>query len=109
MADIAKSLRQIGGESLAGGGTFQGTRTYSPPLKPKAPQGAKPPVVGKGRTPASTSGGGSDLVEASFSARTYWPTKTVQSSDGLFVFEVKPVKKVTWQSGATMTLAEPPA
>ena len=106
MGDIAKSLQQIGGAALAGGGTFQGTR---PELTPKTPQGKKPAVVGKGRTPASTSGAGSDLVEGAFSARTYWDTRTVISSDGLFAMEVKPVKKITFQTGATLTLAEPPA
>ena len=106
MGDIAKALRQIGGTDLAGGGIYQGTR---PELPPKAPQGKKPVVVGKGRTPASTSGSGSNLVEGAFSARTYWTTRTVISSDGLFAMEVKPVKKITFQTGATLTLAEPPA
>ena len=106
MGDIAKAVRQIGGADLAGGGTWQGTR---PEFTPRPAQGKKPVVVGKGRTPASSGSGGANLVEAAFSGRTYWATRTVISSDGLFAMEVKPVKKITFQTGATITLAEPPA
>lgn len=107
MADIAKSLRQIGGEPIAGGGTFQGTRTYSPPLKPKPPVGAKPPVVGKGRTPASTSGAGANLVEVSYAARTYWPERTIYSSDGSISMRVRPVKGVVFANGQRLEFKEP--
>lgn len=98
MGDISKALEKIGG-------TDQGTR---PEFVPKAPQGKKPAVVGKGRTPAASGGGGADQIEAAFSGRTYWTTRNVVSSDGLFVFEVKPIKKITFQSGATLQLADPP-
>lgn len=105
MGDLAKAIRSIGGTDLAGGGTYQGTR---PQFVPKPPQGKKPAVVGRGRTPASSGGSGANQIEAAFSARTYWTTRNVVSSDGLFVMEVKPVRKVTFQSGATLELADPP-
>lgn len=98
MGDIHRSLRQI-----------LGAEPRSRELVPKAPQGAKPAVVGKGRTPAASGGGGGDQIEASHAARTYWTTISVPSSDGLFVLEIDPVRKITFQSGATLELANPSA
>jgi hypothetical protein len=79
------------------------------PLIPKPPQGAKPAVVGRGRTPAAGAGGGGDEIEASHAARTYWAPVTITSSDGLFVLELDPVRKITFQSGVTLELADPSA
>ena len=98
MGGIAKAVRKIAG-----------AETQARELVPKAPQGAKPAVVGKGRTPAASGGGGGDQIEASHAARTYWTTISVPSSDGLFVLEVDPVRKITFQSGATLELANPSA
>lgn len=67
-------------------------------LKPLEPRGA---LAGKRATaeykaPATGTGGGiaSPLTEANYAAREYHPTRYEVSSDGLYVREVKPIKKV---------------
>lgn len=96
MGDIAKAVRKIAG-----------AETQSRELVPKAPQGAKPAVVGKGRTPASGSGGSAPLVETTYASRTYWPDESVTSTDGAFVWQVKPIKRVTLQGGGWIDFADP--
>lgn len=104
MGDIAKALQKIGAQDLAGGGMTQGTR---PAFVPKPPQGKKKAVVGKGRTPASGTGGGAPLVETTYASRTYWPDEAVFSTDGAFVWQVKPIKRVTLQGGGWIDFADP--
>ena len=67
-------------------------------LKPLEPRGA---LAGKRATaeykaPATATGGGiaSPLTETSYAAREYHVTRYEVSSDGLYVREVKPIKKV---------------
>lgn len=104
MGDIAKAIRSIGGTDLAGGGTYQGTR---PQFVPKPPQGKKPAVVGRGRTPASGSGSGGVLVETSFASRTYWANETGSSTDGAFTWIAKPIRRVSLQGGGWIDFADP--
>lgn len=104
MGDIASALRKIGATDVAGGGYTQGGREA---LQPKAPQGAKPPVVGVGRTPASGSGSGGEMQETSVADREYWTDETVTSTDGAFTWIVKPIKRVKLTSGGSIRFAEP--
>lgn len=105
MGDIAKALERIGARELSGGGMTQGTR---PPFEPKPPQGAKPPAVGKSKSGGgSATGQGGDLTELNASDRTYWPSQTVVSSDGIFTFEIDPIKSVTLIDGRKINFAEP--
>lgn len=96
MGDIHRSLRQI-----------LGAETQSRELVPKAPQGAKPAVVGKGRTPAASSGSSGGLTELTYATREYWPTRTIYSSDGSIAIQVRPVKAVVLTTGARLEFKEP--
>ncbi|MCQ9378793.1 hypothetical protein [Methyloversatilis sp. XJ19-49] len=104
MGDISKALMRIGARELAGGGMTQGSR---PPFEPKPVQGAKPPAIGRGRTPAASGGSGDVLVETSFASRTYWPDETVTSTDGAFTWIVKPIRRVSLQGGNWIDFADP--
>lgn len=106
MGDIAKAIRSIGGTDLAGGGTYQGTR---PQFVPKPPQGKKPAVVGRGRTPAGKSSGSESLTESAYEDRTFYSVRNVTSSDGVFVMQIRPVKRINFPNGVYIELKEPPA
>ncbi len=57
---------------------------------------------------ASTDGGtASDLVEASYASREWWPAVTVTTSDGVFTIEETPIKSVLLTSGARIRFAQP--
>ncbi|MCJ8168627.1 hypothetical protein [Atopomonas sediminilitoris] len=69
--------------------------------------------VAEYKAPASGGGGiSSPLTETSAAARTHWPEQTLTSSDGLFTFAIKPVKKVTLRDAdnaeVEMIYAQPP-
>lgn len=105
MGALSKALRRINARELADGSFTQGER---PVFQPKRAQGAKPPAVGKGKAAAGgKSGSGADLTELSYASREYWPSTTVQSSDGLFVFQVKPIKSVSLTSGSKIKFSSP--
>lgn len=103
MGDLAKALSKIGAREAAGGGYFIKPRDQ---LQPAREQGAKAPGVGKGK--AGAGGGSDEMVETSYEDRTYWGDKTFTTSDGVFTFIVKPIKKVSFTSGHSITFAEPP-
>lgn len=103
MGDIAKALSKIGAREVAGGGYFIKPKDQ---LQPAREQGSKGPEVGKGKAGAGGSSG--EMVEASYGDRTYWDDRTYTTSDGVFTFIVKPIKKVTFTSGHSITFAEPP-
>ena len=79
------------------------------PLVPKAPQGAKPAVVGRGRTPAGKSSGSESLTESAYEDRTFYSVRNVTSSDGVFVMQIRPVKRINFPNGVYIELKEPPA
>ncbi|MFZ2269036.1 MAG: hypothetical protein WAV95_15785 [Azonexus sp.] len=65
-----------------------------PALKPRGPTpAAKSSGVDK---PTQASGGGvaSPLTEASFAAREYYPEQAIPTTDGLFAYRAKPIKKI---------------
>lgn len=103
MGDIAKALSKIGAREVAGGGYFIKPKEQ---LQPAREQGAKTPEVGKGKSAAG--GGSGELIETAYEDRTYWDDRTYTSSDGVFTFIVKPIKKVSLTSGYSITFAEPP-
>ncbi|CDF86329.1 conserved hypothetical protein [Pseudomonas knackmussii B13] len=83
-------------------------------LSPLEAKGSRPATKGRGdwQDPASTGTGGgiaSPIVEVA--ARTYYAEQTLQSSDGLWSFRVKPIQQVTFHdsNGAEvlMIYAEP--
>jgi hypothetical protein len=104
VGDIAKALASIGARDLAGGGMTQGAR---PPFEPKPTLGAKPPAVGKSKSGGGKSTGGGDLTEINASERTYWPSQTIVSSDGIFSIQIDPIKSVTLADGRKINFAEP--
>lgn len=104
MGDIAKALSKIGAREVAGGGYFIKPREQ---LQPPREQGAKAPGIGKGK--AASGGSGNELTETAYEDRTYWGDRTYTSSDGVFTFIVKPIKKVSLTSGYSINFAEPPA
>ncbi|OQR35920.1 hypothetical protein BWR15_06220 [Pseudomonas sp. T] len=46
------------------------------------------------RMPSTGGGIDSPLTEQDFTARTYWPDKVIQSTDGVFSFKIKPIKSI---------------
>lgn len=69
----------------------------TPPETP--PARGKAEAVRSAAVPASAakqSGGGvaSPLTETSFASRVYWPTVTVQSTDGFITYQIQPIRKV---------------
>jgi hypothetical protein len=102
---LAEAIQKIGARELAGGGMVQGER---PPFIAKPNQGAKPPAVGRAKAAAGSGVGGSgDLTESSADSRTYWDTQTIVSSDGIFTFEIDPIKSVSLIDGRKINFAEP--
>lgn len=53
-------------------------------------------------------GGGSAFAEADASKREYWAARTLTTTDGLFTFEVEPIKSILLVSGDRATFADPP-
>lgn len=98
MTTVRDSIRKLGA----------GASTARPAvLEAKPPQGAMPPVVGKGRTPAAGGGSGDTLQETSYADRTYWADETFPTSDGAFVWIAKPTKRVKLTSGNFIQFADP--
>jgi hypothetical protein len=65
--------------------------------KPRDPRGSAPQVTAAAGMPAASGGGGgiaSPLTEASVSAREYWPSINMWTSDGIFWSRVQPIKKI---------------
>lgn len=74
---------------------------------PKPVVGGRPSARSTG-FPGST-GGGVSLEERDATEREYWPAQPFTTSDGVFTFELEPIKSLTLTSGDKFKLAEPPA
>lgn len=100
MSDLQRAVRQLGPAPTATAPAEPRQAAPIPASAGKAPNGS----------PAAGSGGG-DLTEKDFNQRTYWPTRTLTSTDGVISWQFKPVKSVvmTDPSGKTVVLsfAEP--
>lgn len=53
--------------------------------------------------------GGSEFEEIDAVQREYWPTRVMTTTDGLFTWEVEPIKSILLADGSRATFAEPPA
>jgi hypothetical protein len=77
------------------------------------PPEAEPIPASAGRAPNSIpkAGGGGDLKEPNYAARTYHPRRTMRSTDSLITWEYDPIKSVEMvdSTGArvVLTFAEP--
>lgn len=102
---MAKDLTQALHEAtLNAQGQTSRENTKLPAAKPVA---AIPARSGVGMPPSGGSGGGSiagPLTETSYAARTWWPDRSLESSDGIFSLKIKPIKTVTMQDGNAATL-----
>lgn len=101
MGDISKSLRNIG--SRTDGYDIRNRDQLQPPRE----QGAKAPEIGKGK--AGSGASGSALTETAYADRTYWPSQTHVTTDGVFTWIVKPIKQVMLTNGYPFNFAEPPS
>lgn len=69
--------------------------------------------VGRPSSKSATGGAGiaGPLIESNYPARTWWPDRTLLSTDGLFAWTYKPLKSVTMVDGKNnefiMQFAEP--
>lgn len=71
--------------------------------------GGRPGAVTTGR-PASAgqSGAAVALEESDYALREYWAPRTLQSSDGLFVWHEEPIKRIVLTDGVPFLFADPP-
>lgn len=92
---LEKALRRIVQEQ-------KGWAKFVPPEA----KGARPGTVGTG-VPASAGEGGATIEEEDASLRTYWPAKTLTSTDGLFTLQVEPIKSLRLRSGDDATFDNP--
>lgn len=71
--------------------------------------GGRPGAVTTGR-PASAgqTTGAVVLEETDYALREYWAPRTLQSSDGLFVWHEEPIKRIVLTDGAQFLFDDPP-
>ena len=69
------------------------------------PKGARPAAVGVGVPATSGQGGAFDEKDAAL--RTYYPVKTLISTDGLFTLQIEPIKSIRLVSGDDAKFKEP--
>lgn len=93
---LEKALRRLVEQSPNGWAKFQ---------KPEA-KGARPGTVGTG-VPAAAGTTSAGFEEEDAALRTYWPAKTLTSTDGLFQLQVEPIKTIRLRSGDTATFDNP--
>ena len=93
--DLTEALRALT-EGSAGQTTRQDKKLPESRPSPSVPArtGASGPVAQK--APYSSSGGvASPLTETTYASRTFWPTKTMTSTDGVFQISHKPLKSIS--------------
>ncbi len=78
------------------------------PTKPAPNKGARPGEIATGRPASAESGEGTVLEESDFELREYWDPVELTSSDGLFTFEVEPIRQISLVGDGLFTFAEPP-
>lgn len=116
--EIVESVRRIvaGGSDTASGSAPGASSVV---LADQTPYGARPNIPGRRAVADGVSGTGggiaSPLTEVNgpdgYALRDTYPTQLHTSADGLFVFSIKPIKRMTFldASGATVDilLAQP--
>lgn len=84
--DLTDALREMMGQNVAN------------VVPAPQPRGVAPKAISAARLPggASSSAGGvkSPWIEHAYAERTFWPTQTVNSSDGVFTLQIQPVRRV---------------
>lgn len=99
MSDLQRAVRQLGPAPNA--------------TAPTEPRQAAPIPASAGKAPngSPAAGGGGDLTEKDFSQRTYWPTRTIRSTDGVISWQFKPAKSIVMTDGTgkkvVLSFAEP--
>jgi hypothetical protein len=98
--ELGKAVRLLGEKASAGGGFVPAAPAPIPDSAGKAAN-----VIPKGGS------AGGDLAEQSYSARTYHPRKTIQSTDGVITWQFDPIKSIAMVDGSgsavKLTFAEP--
>lgn len=123
--DNAAARRKIGTDNAAArnGSAVQDNlhslrrdKPARPTLRVIEPRGVRPAKAGRADykvPPVGSSGGiASPLEETNYTARTYWPERTLASVDGILSFRVKPLKTITQADASNAEVvqkfAEPP-
>ncbi|WP_068634723.1 hypothetical protein [Thauera butanivorans] len=75
-------------------------------VRPEA-KGARPAAVGTGVPADGGAQGGGVFDEADAALRTYYPARTLTSTDGLFTFRIEPIKSLRLTSGHNATFKDP--
>jgi hypothetical protein len=70
-------------------------------------KGARPAAVGTGLPATSEQQRGGAFEEEDAALRTYYPVKTLTSTDGLFTLQIEPIKSIRLSSGDDAKFAEP--
>lgn len=81
------------------------------PIADAIPKGRRPGEVATGRpsTSASNSAGGGSFKESDYTLREYHPMVVKHTSDGVFSFEIGPIKKVVGFNNQVQEYEPPPA
>lgn len=104
MGELEKAVRKLAEKE-------KGWKEFLPGIYPPVADPI-PDSAGKAQNvlPKSTASGG-DLTESTYAARTYYPRKTLKSTDGIITWLYDPIKTIamTDASGNSVTLkfAEP--
>ncbi len=102
MSELAKAIERLMQRE-------PGWRNFS--ARPAQPAKLAPIPAARGVAMSATSvpaSGGAGFDEADASQREYWPARQLITTDGLFVFEVEPIRSVLLVGGNRATFAEPP-
>lgn len=79
------------------------------PAKPAPTKGARPGETATGRPSSAQAATAATFEESDFSLRQYWDPVTLTSSDGIFSFEVEPIRQIALVGEGTFSFEEPPA
>ncbi len=79
------------------------------PVRPAPVKGARSGETATGRPSSAPSADATSFEESDASLREYFPAVTYTSSDGLFTFEVEPIRQISLVGDGTFIFDEPPA
>lgn len=96
----ASDLQESGRRLLGSGDGFK-------PLAPAARIGARPGEVATGRPSSAANAAPGSLIETDYAERLYWSAVQIQSTDGLLVLEVEPIREVKCEGDRVMSFKQP--
>ena len=103
--DLTEALREATGQTY-----YQAYTSWRPNSLPQAPTPAPiPPRTGAARSALPAAEGEFAFVESDYALREHYTQRVVRSSDGIWSFAIKPIKKIHLEGNATMEFKEPPA